>query len=82
MSLVNKVEQELNTDASELIKAASRPAATSPLNPAGSTCIIKAGNAWSAASHSSSPLSLSAKCNYTGDQKEENRCQFQEILRR
>jgi len=42
---VKRVEQELNTEANELIKAASKPAATKPLKPEGSKLLINTGNA-------------------------------------
>src|SRR2546422_1637476 len=44
-SQVSRVEQELNADASELISAASIPASTRPLNPAGSSRVTNAGYA-------------------------------------
>ena len=45
MSTVKRVEQELNTEANELIRAASNPAATNPLNPEGNKLLIKTGKA-------------------------------------
>src|SRR5439155_12099600 len=47
-SHVSSVEQELNADASELISAASIPASTRPLNPAGRSRVTSAGYAASA----------------------------------
>src|SRR6059036_3814907 len=44
-SHVSSVEQELNAEASELISAASIPASTRPLNPAGSSRVTSAGYA-------------------------------------
>jgi hypothetical protein len=44
-STVNNVEHELNTDARELISAASNPAATNPLRPDGILFISKAAKA-------------------------------------
>src|SRR5947199_6748367 len=45
---VTSVEQELNAEASELISAASIPASTKPLNPAGRSRVTSAGYAASA----------------------------------
>ena len=42
-SHVSSVEHELNADASELISAASIPARTRPLSPAGSSRVTRAG---------------------------------------
>src|SRR5437667_950325 len=47
-SHVSSVEQELNAEASELISAASIPASTRPLNPAGRSRVTNAGYAASA----------------------------------
>src|SRR3989449_9325695 len=47
-SHVSSVEQELNAEASELISAASIPASTRPLNPAGKSRVTSAGYAASA----------------------------------
>src|SRR5690606_40726033 len=58
ISTVNRVEQELNTEARELIKAARRPAATKPLNPEGNRLLINTGKASSGESQCSSPLIL------------------------
>ena len=44
MSIVNKVEHELKTEESELIKAARSPPATNPLIPDGSNSRTKVGN--------------------------------------
>src|SRR5688572_26241489 len=55
-STVNKVEQELKTDASELISAANNPAATSPRMPLGILSISNAAKAWSGVSQLNSPL--------------------------
>ena len=60
------VEAELNTDDSELIRAASRPAATRPFNPVGSSAPIMAGSAWSGSSSCSAPLLLSASARTPG----------------
>ena len=48
ISIVNIVEHELNTHASELISAAIRPPATNPFNPTGSKVLTSIGNALSA----------------------------------
>ena len=45
ISIVNNVEQELNTEESELINAASNPPATKPRIPEGNNSFTKAGNA-------------------------------------
>tara|TARA_B000000609_G_C23822144_1_gene163547 strand:+ start:351 stop:503 length:153 start_codon:yes stop_codon:yes gene_type:complete len=47
MSIVNKVEHELKTEESELIKAARSPPATNPLIPDGSNSRTKVGKTWS-----------------------------------
>src|SRR5438034_7184762 len=52
-SHVSSVEQELNADASELISAASIPASTRPLNPAGSSRVTSAGYAARSEEHTS-----------------------------
>ena len=44
-SIVNSVEQALNTPAKELIKAASSPATTIPRTPTGKACLTISGNA-------------------------------------
>ena len=48
MSIVNIVEHELKTDASELINAAIRPPATNPFKPTGSNSFTSIGKALSA----------------------------------
>ena len=48
--MVNIVEQELNTDASELINAAIKPPATNPFNPTGNNVLTSIGKARSALS--------------------------------
>ena len=48
MSIVNMVEQELKTEANELIRAAIKPPATSPFNPTGRRVLTNIGNARSA----------------------------------
>src|SRR5690242_740628 len=48
-SHVSSVEHELNADASELIRAASMPANTSPLSPSGNNRVTSVGNAVSPA---------------------------------
>ena len=48
MSIVNIVEHELNTDASELMRAAIKPPATKPFKPTGSKVLTSIGNALSA----------------------------------
>ena len=45
MSTVNKVLHELKTEASELIRAASNPAATRPRKPDGNRLLINTGKA-------------------------------------
>ena len=48
--MVNKVADELNNDAKELISAATKPPITIPLTPAGNSSATKVGKAWSALS--------------------------------
>ena len=43
ISTVNKVDAELNTDASELINAAINPPATNPFNPTGNKYLTNVG---------------------------------------
>ena len=45
------VEQELNTEAKELIRAAINPPATRPFNPTGKRVVTSIGNALSALSN-------------------------------
>jgi len=52
----------LNTPASELISAASRPATTMPRTPAGSTVATRSGKAFCAWSRISSPLASNNTC--------------------
>ena len=60
MSNVTNVEVELNTDESELMSAASRPATTSPRSPMGSSVAMSVGSAWSGVSSCSWPCCASA----------------------
>ena len=69
MSIVNMVDDELNTAASELIRAASNPPATSPRAPAGNSAATSAGNAWSDSANSSAPLCASAYATSPGMRK-------------
>ena len=66
MSTVKSVEQELNTDAKELINAANKPAATNPLKPEGKKLLIKTGNASSGVSQCNSPRIFSARAMIPG----------------
>ena len=68
-STVKMVEAELKTDERELIRAASRPAATRPFSPAGSRAPIMAGSAWSGSSSCSAPVLLSASARTPGKTK-------------
>ena len=63
MSRVNRVEQELKTDDSELISAASSPATTSPRMPSGSSAPMRTGSAWSGLVEGDLP----AGCERVGD---------------
>jgi len=56
MSIVNKVEQELKTEASELMRAANNPAATRPLNPAGNKVLTITGSTSLGDSYVSTPF--------------------------
>ena len=68
-STVKMVEAELKTDDRELIRAASSPAATRPLSPAGSRAPIMAGRAWSGSSSCNAPVLLSASARTPGSTK-------------
>src|SRR5262249_49879295 len=59
-SHVSSVETELKADANELMSAASIPANTRPLNPAGSKRVTRAGYAESAAPERTSAYSAAA----------------------
>ena len=56
MSTVKRVEQELKTEAKELIRAANSPAATKPRSPEGNKLLINIGKASSGESQCNSPL--------------------------
>ena len=78
MSKVTSVEQELKTDDSELISAASSPATTSPRRPAGSSAVTSVGSAWSGSASSQLALLGQPVRDHAREHEQKQRQQLQE----
>lgn len=71
------MEEELNKEASELIKAARIPPTTIPVKPLGNNSFTRVEKAASLLAKIHGALLLQCKSDHSGNQEEEDRSQFQ-----